>query len=175
MRKLAVFFGGLGYTVDKPLLYYLIFKYKKLGYEIKKIEYCVPREERSFDEWIPFLFADIETQWQQVDIASFEDIVFISKSMGTVIAGLLGEKVPQARQIFLTPLNQTIPFLKKEKRVQLAVFGTADPYISAEILWLHCEKEDIPFLMFEKANHSLETADLHASLEIIEQVVDACL
>ena len=39
MKKLAVFFPGIGYTVDKPLLYYSWKLLKGLGWEIVPVPY----------------------------------------------------------------------------------------------------------------------------------------
>ena len=39
MRKLAVFFPGIGYTVDKPLMYYSRKIAAELSYEIKLLPY----------------------------------------------------------------------------------------------------------------------------------------
>ena len=40
MRKLAVVFPGIGYTVDKPLLYYSRRLAADAGYEIKRLPYA---------------------------------------------------------------------------------------------------------------------------------------
>lgn len=37
--KLAVLFPGIGYTCDKPLLYYGAKLAKSYGYEVKRVEY----------------------------------------------------------------------------------------------------------------------------------------
>ena len=39
MKKLAVFFPGMGYTHDKPLLYYSGKLAKEHGYKIVRVEY----------------------------------------------------------------------------------------------------------------------------------------
>ena len=39
MKKLAVFFPGIGYTADRPLLYYSRRTAAELGYEIRSVAY----------------------------------------------------------------------------------------------------------------------------------------
>lgn len=46
MRKLAVFFPGIGYTCDKPLLFYAEKLAIKSGYEIKRISYSLPGDRK---------------------------------------------------------------------------------------------------------------------------------
>ena len=46
MAKLAIIFPGIGYTCDKPLLYYAEDLAAQSGYECKRIAYALPGETR---------------------------------------------------------------------------------------------------------------------------------
>lgn len=174
MKRMAVFFGGFGYTTEKPLFYYLIKEYRKLGYEIMKIEYRIPIKDLSLDEWILLLVDDIRKEWKNFDFSEYEEIIFISKSIGTRIAGMLGSQYCKIKHIFLTPLKETLPFIRRDTQTELVLYGTSDPYISSDTLKMHCEQENIPYIAFQNANHSLETCDLNETLDIIKEMIKAC-
>ena len=61
MRKLAVFFPGIGYTIDKPLLYYSRKIAAEQGYEIKMIPY---------QGFPPKIQGDVGRMWESVQIGS---------------------------------------------------------------------------------------------------------
>ena len=85
-KKLMVLFPGRGYTVSSPLLYYAHFKYERMGYEILRINYG---DFNTFDEAKNNALGQV----QELNFAKYDNVVFISKSMGTVIAGWIVEKI----------------------------------------------------------------------------------
>lgn len=40
MKKIAIFFPGLGYSTDRPLLYYTKKMLKSFGYELLELNYA---------------------------------------------------------------------------------------------------------------------------------------
>lgn len=57
---------------------------------------------------------------------TYERILFVSKSLGTVVAGgrqRLGDEV--IKHLFLTPIKATIPYLRRSQGMM--IYGTADP------------------------------------------------
>lgn len=74
------------------------------------------------------------------------------------------------KDIFLTPLPQTLPFFKGGKCKVIA--GTKDKYLAAEELQSYCEEHGISYRQFEGVGHSMEdTQDVLRSLEIMKEIV----
>ena len=115
MKKLAVIFPGIGYHVDKPLLYYARKLATEVGYEDqiaisytctqKKIRGDKEKMRKAFEE----LYAQTEDALKDIKWDEYEDILFISKSIGTVIAMTYANKenISNVRQILYTPLEAT--------------------------------------------------------------------
>ena len=107
------------------------------------------------------------------DANTYENIVFLSKSLGTLFAGeaaaLFGEK--NIRHFFLTPLPETIPYIEKLESIVIA--GSKDSYFSKENI------ESIRGLplptvkIIDEADHSLENAQDYAhSVTILSNILD---
>ena len=82
--KIAVLFPGIGYHCDKPLLYYSGKLAAYYQYKIIRVSYT------NLDKSIPKAFADAcaqtEEQLENIDWHQYEEILFISKSIGTSVA-----------------------------------------------------------------------------------------
>lgn len=89
MAKIAVYFPGIGYHCDKPLLYYSRSIADKLGYEnCLKINYTyqagnIRGNIEKMKETYEILSAQTEDLLADIDWNEFDDILFISKSIGT--------------------------------------------------------------------------------------------
>jgi hypothetical protein len=166
-KNLIVLFPGKDYTVTCPLLYYAYMKYERLGYECIEVSYG---NFNSFDD----AKNNAKAQINKLDFSNYNDIVFLSKSIGTVIASEIETAMRiSIRHIYLTPVKSTLPFLKGEKNISLVVAGTKDPLLEASILIEHCNKEGIKLEMIENADHSLETSDdISTNIDILKQVVE---
>jgi hypothetical protein len=111
-KNLIILFPGAGYSVANPLLYYAGFKYYVKGYESIKINYgdCL-KQDRPFDENIEAIKKFVLEQVNEVDFSIYDDILFVSKSLGTVISGWLAEVLAiNIRHIYLTPIEKTFQF-----------------------------------------------------------------
>ena len=174
-KKLVVLFPGAGYTVDSPLLYYADFKYYVKGYESIKINYgdCV-RQDISWDEAIENSKIHVYEQMKNVDFSNYDDILFVSKSFGTLIAGWLADKLEiNIRHIYLTPLNGTLQYLKNGKNISIVIAGTKDHYMEASVLKEHCDQEEVKLELIEDAGHSLEImGEMKINIDILKRVVD---
>lgn len=167
MKKLGVIFPGMGYHTDKPLLYYGKRLLKDMGYEIVEISYGrLPK-----DRYKAFETADKATAsiLSSIDWKSYDDIVFISKSIGTVIAGKACKTyhIP-ARNIFYTPVAETIPFFHKNG---IVFHGLSDPLMDSDVLRTSCLKKAMPLYEFYDADHSMETPDLLRNIEYIYDII----
>lgn len=173
-KKLVVIFPGTNYNKDCPLLYYAEFKFEAKGYEKVEVGYGnLVNLDKSLDEFIENAKKFVLDKFKNIDLSQYEDIVFVSKSMGTVVAGWLEEKLNiKVRHIFLTPLKETLQYINREKNIIIVAAGTSDKHLDANVLKQHCKKEDIPLKQIEGAGHRLEIqGDVEKSIEILKEIV----
>lgn len=116
MSKIAVLFPGIGYTCDKPLLYYSAKLAAEKGFEVVRVPYGnFPSNDKGNAEKMYQSFVSAREQSEDilkdVDWSSYEEIVFFSKSVGTVVAlSYASEHGIDARQVLYTPLVETFRF-----------------------------------------------------------------
>lgn len=174
-RRLAVLFPGIGYHCDKPLLYYAAKLAGAAGYEVLRINYAgFPEKVRGDGEklrqCVGIAWEQACAALSQVNWAAYGDILFIGKSIGTLVASRYAlEKGLTARHVLLTPLTETFRFVTG---TALAFHGTADPWAdTAEIVAAAGEK-GVPIHLTEGANHSLETGDILRDVRILTETVN---
>ena len=173
--RLAVLFPGLGYTCDKPLLYYSSKLAVKHGYRVVPVGYAgfpanVKGDAAKMREC--FLMAMEQTAGILRDMKwdAYTDIVFIGKSIGTAVAArFAGDQGIHARGILFTPLEETFPY---SCGPAIAFHGTADPWAKDEPVESACRAAGIPLYLTEGANHSLETGDIRRDIEIMGTVME---
>ncbi|GJM78963.1 hypothetical protein HMSSN139_14590 [Paenibacillus sp. HMSSN-139] len=122
------------YSCEKPTLHYAGLAARECGYDILALEYGyqAARTELEYRE-IPKIIEDSERAVRQL-IGSYEEIVFISKSLGTVVAGEVHRKLgagANVRHIYLTPIPDTLPYIHETRAV--VVYGTKDDLFPAEL------------------------------------------
>ncbi len=175
---IAVVFPGIGYHSDKPLLYYAKKLAGKYGYEVREIKYDsslmpqeVKNEAKKRAEAIELLFAQAEEVLSKINWDSYEDILFIGKSIGTVVAAryATAHKL-RARQIVLTPLPETFPFLERKGAVVL--HGDKDPWCENEVVEQQRESLEIRCHIYKEANHSLETGNPKTDVTCLLRAVE---
>lgn len=173
--KAAIIFPGMGYHSDKPLLYYASKIAVQQGYKLLKVDYG---EIEAFDrnEHVGFEKATFkalhhcERQIEAWQLENYESLVFISKSIGTVVGGLVGENdTLPIKHICYTPLEETFCHAIKEG---IVFHGTNDPWARTEVVKNQCEKAQLPLYLFEGANHSLETENVINNIEILKKIME---
>ena len=88
-KNLIVLFPGVRYSVDCPLLYYADLCYSLRGYDVKSINsYEVDGGDGLGDlnSYAALAEKKVMEQLQHVEWNRYDNIVFASKSIGTVIA-----------------------------------------------------------------------------------------
>ena len=129
--KLAVLFPGIGYTCDKPLLYYAARLAREKGYQVRPLPYGpFPAKVRGDAELMRRCFdiawTQAEAMLKDVVWEDCEDILFIGKSIGTTVAARYArEHGLSARCALLTPLEETFLFTRGDA---VAFHGTGDPW-----------------------------------------------
>lgn len=104
----------------------------------------------------------------------YDDIVFIAKSIGTVVACTIKEEynIP-ASLILFTPLNETLPYINCKNDILLIAAGDKDRYLDSKILSNQCEKESIACYIEPNVGHRMEVVgDLNRNLDIISNVIN---
>ena len=173
-KKLAVIFPGIRYSPECPLLYYAQKLCVREGYEILPLYYSY-RQDSVLDPELKLENFVRETQREAVRDAlknPYTDIVFISKSIGTVLAGIAEKELElKPRQFLMTPLPETFPYMKGMGTRGAAVLGTKDKNLSAETLEMFCQKEKIPFTLYEGAGHRLEAESMDETFRILSDIL----
>lgn len=177
MRRLAVIFPGMGYHVDKPLLYYSKKLAAQYGYEVAEVPYGnFPRMEKgdakAMERVFSLAMAQTEELLRDIRWEDYEKLLFISKSVGTVVAAAYAGKYRlEAEHIFFTPVKETFRFAGQKG---IVFHGTADPLADTQMVRGACREKGLPLFIVEKGNHSLETGrvsrDLKHMTAVMEQV-----
>jgi phosphoglycolate phosphatase len=197
MSKIAVIFPGIGYHTDKPLLYYSGKLAAAAGYEIIKIsypKYDVNLKQATKEQLATFVKMCLEATTETLKDAGLgdaEDVLFISKSIGTVVAAAYAKEIgvdathtgadithagadatcagTGIRQVYFTPLEETFDYVKKG--VGIAFNGTKDNWADYKKVQKLAAEYDIPLTTIEDANHSLETGDAVKDIQNLEKVI----
>ncbi|HJC39021.1 MAG TPA: alpha/beta hydrolase [Candidatus Mediterraneibacter faecigallinarum] len=174
MKKAAVLFPGIGYHTDKPLLYYSKKIAAELGYEIIEVPYGkFPKGVKGSREKMEKAFFSALEQageiLQNVDFSEYDDIVFISKSVGTAVASAYaGRHGLKTRNIYYTPVEASFQFMEQPG---IVFTGTADAWVTFEAVKQGCETGGFPLYVTEDGNHSLETGAVKRDLENLREIM----
>ena len=159
-KKILVEFPGRNYSVDKPLLYYAGRVFEQKGYEIVRLDYNskLMGDKNDIEGLIEEAKPYVKSTLDKIDFSEYEDIVFISKSMGTTLAGYYEELYRiRVRHLFLTPLQSALKYMKRGKCIVVA--GKDDKFLDSRRLKIYCVEQDVAIEQFEGVGHSLEDND----------------
>lgn len=174
MKKLAIIFPGIGYHTDKPLLYYSKKIARENGYEIIDAIYGtlpskVKGSKQKMLEAYQIALTNVTEQLAKVDFTVFDEILFISKSIGTAIAASYAAKYQiQARQIYYTPVEESFQAIGTEG---IVFHGTGDDWARTEAIVSACEQRGLPLYLTEHANHSMETGKVSEDIRILQEIM----
>ena len=172
-RKLLIEFPGRNYSCDKPLLYYCGKIFSERGYDVIKLDYNFRLKGDKND--IPRLIEEAKgivlRQLDKIDFSGYEDIVFVSKSMGCALAGFCESHYKiRARHIYLTPVDSSLKYMQRGKCIVVA--GKEDTILESRKLKIYCVEQDIPLKQFEEVGHSLEhPLDIHRTFAILMVII----
>lgn len=173
--KLAVVFPGIGYTADKPLLYYTSRLARHYGYQIQTVSYHslpenVKGNPKKMKQAFDIAFTQVEQLLQNIDWDSYGNILFISKSVGTVISSAYADKYNlTVKNILFTPLAETFEFPQPGS---IAFHGTADPWVETNSIKSLATENEVPLFLTENANHSLETGVVQTDISILKTTLE---
>lgn len=177
--KIAVLFPGIGYHCDKPLLYYAGKLAAQHGFgEVVRVSYTfdggnIRGNAAAMRAAFDALYDQAVRALSDVNWNQYEEILFVSKSIGTCVAAAYAERNGlAARHILYTPLKETFQLAPK---TAIAFIGTADPWSDAEEIRRLCMDSGIPLTVIPDANHSLETGNALQDIEILRDVMSETL
>ena len=151
-NQLAVLFPGIGYHIDKPLLYYSAKLARAHGCDLLAVQYpALPTGLRGHAEKIE--------QAVQTALSAAEE----------QLARYAVQHNIHPRQVYYTPIEQALPYLDP---TGIAFHGTADPWADTEMIINGCRKIGIPLYLTENANHSMETGDTLHDIFILHDIMD---
>lgn len=174
MKKIACLFPGIGYTCDKPLLYYSWKLLKSKGWEVIPVQYSgfpsgVKGNAEKMQQAAYMALEQAEKQLREVDWSEYAEVLFIGKSIGTAVCSAYAQRNRlKCRLILFTPVEDTFRFTDQPA---IAFHGTADPWADTKAIVKACEELNIPLCLTENANHSLETGDIDTDIEEIRKVM----
>lgn len=169
MKKLACLFPGIGYTCDKPLLYYSWKMLAAGGWEVIPVTYSGTLSGLPDDQVISTALQKAEEILSGVKWEEYGSVLFVSKSLGTIISGICARQHRIAyRNILFTPVESTF---RESFPDAVAFSGTADPIADTPLIRSLCEKAGIPLYVTEGGNHSLETGDVDADIAEMRRIM----
>ncbi len=179
MRKLAVFFPGIGYNAEKPLMYYSRRIAEQFGYECLVLPYRgfpkkVKGDRCKLKKSCEIALVQAEEMIAGIDMTDYEDVLFIGKSIGTVAAADIASKNPareHIRMVLYTPLEETFACPVRDAVV---FTGSADPWVGEEENQIPslCRQQEISCFVIEDANHSLETSDPQNDIRNLQTIME---
>jgi len=173
---IAVLFPGIGYTCDRPLLYYAAKAAAARGRAVVRLSFSgfpagVKGDADKMAAALALAYGQAEEALRDTDFGAYGRVMFIGKSIGTAVAARYAhEHGVHARMALLTPLAETfaVPVVDA-----VAFHGTADPWADTPAIRRACAAQGIPLRLTEGANHSLETGDVMRDLETLCATVRA--
>ena len=178
MSRLAVIFPGIGYTADRPLLYYSRKLAERAGFEIRVVPFHgFPKKAKGDAEKLRrscvLACGQAAEHLKDTDLGSYEEVLFIGKSIGTVAAADIAahsRAADRIRFILFTPLEESFSYPLGDAVV---FTGSADLWTGAEKSRVSalCAQRGIPCSVVDGANHSLETADPLQDIKNLQAVM----
>jgi hypothetical protein len=184
MSKIAVLVPGIGYTCDRPLLYFAGKLAQNSGYQIIRLGFRhlggkknLIGNEKKMKKVFEHALEQTDEQLDIDELTKAEEVFFISKSVGTVVAAAyeaehrkkFAAAGTDVRHIYFTPVAGTFAFMRPESGI--AFHGTADPWVEHALVVNACREKNVPLYITDNANHSLETGDVMEDLETLRKTM----
>lgn len=174
--KIAVFFPGIGYHCDKPLLYYSGKIAGQQRYELRRLSYTdLQKQTEELEQLIEASFEQAYEQTESalavIDWQQYEEILFVSKSIGTIVASAYAQRHGiRCRNVYYTPLARTFDFAPQPG---IVFHATNDSWVKTQVIEEKCREYNLPLYIVNSGDHSLEVSDdtlgnLHTLLHVME-------
>lgn len=170
-KKIVLSFPGSRGS-EIPLLYFAAKHYEDLGYEKVFVNNPII-QDTSYEVLLNTLIENAKTIIESLNLSEYDNVVFIAKSIGTVVACKIKEIYNlNAQLILFTPIEDTLKYIKSDNNILLVSLGTKDRIIEWNIVKSLCETENINCYIEENVGHRMEVMnDLQRNLEIIYNII----
>ena len=173
MKRLAVFFPGVGYTPDKPLLYHSRRIAESLGFDTLTLTFSgfpkkIRGDEKKMRKAFDLALSQSREQLRAADLKAYDELVFLGKSIGAVAAAALAAEFRCSRLVLYTPLEPAFSFPLPET---IVFTGSADPWVVRGRIPALCAEKGMAGTVVPDANHSLETGDAMLDLERLREIM----
>ena len=173
-KKIACLFPGIGYTCDKPLLYYSWKLLKGMGWEVVPVPYSgfpanVKGDPEKMRQCALMALEQAESILRDIGWSEYDEILLIGKSVGTVVCAAYAQRHGiRCRQILFTPVEETFRYAGRDA---IVFHGTSDPWADTGAIRKSCKQSGLPLYETEGANHSLETGDVDRDIREMRKVM----
>jgi len=176
---IVVCFPGTGYTCRERLITLCAQQYAVRGYDVVRLDFShIPfKEIETIEEAVAVAMRAVRRQLADVDFSGYSDVVWISKSLGTICAALAArEQSKPPRQLFLTPVSFTLTEIMPDSDVIAMVLGTQDRFLTSEALAEFCSERNFRYCIINGVGHSLkDDADPERTERINGQIAALCV
>ncbi|WP_370813559.1 hypothetical protein [Butyricicoccus pullicaecorum] len=113
-----------------------------------------------------------EAQFSSIDFTQYEELLFISKSIGTAVASLFADRHGLTPfHFYFTPVDASLPRLQPRG---IVFHGTADPLATTDLVAETCREKELPLHLTGHGNHSLETGQVLDDVRELRHVLELC-
>lgn len=178
MKKLAVFFPGIRYSSECPLLYFAQKECRRAGYELLPLYYSFRQgdelpEDFRYETFVKNTIPQICRELTGASVRDYDEVLFVSKSIGTVLAGLAEQQLAlQPKQFLLTPVPAALPMMEPMTGRAAAVLGTNDANMEPDRLTDFCKRNRIPLRLYPNVGHRLEAEDTKETFRILTDILE---
>lgn len=176
-RGIVVAFPGTGYTCKERLFADCMEVYTSQGYDCVALDYSsVPfKRIETLEEALRQAQAIVLEQLHGICFSEYENAVFLSKSLGTAMAGWCAAYYGiTPRQFYLTPILQALPFIGDPRQVIGMVIGTDDRVLDHHVIAAFCDERGIPCMVVAGVGHDLKYQDTAMTDSLNERIVAMC-
>lgn len=174
--SIVIAFPGQAYYMDAPVMWYSSLAALESGYDVLGLEYSfqvrgnddsgsnLPTVVKEVSDSLSRFFRDFH----------YKRIVFVAKSIGTVIASEVIQNLSLNLEgfIFLTPLERVIGFMNSTAR-KLIVVGDSDPAFPSAAVREVADQESV--FLVPDSNHILEVpGNSLRSIDNLKDITSRC-
>lgn len=172
---LTITLPGEGYTNEKPIMYYSRKVALELGLDMLCIDYGFQISRKDFDIETEFdiVAKESEQVLKKCLNKNYKKIIFIGKSLGTIIQNKLSEGLKKYEQIhvYLTPVDKT--FEDMASQPCLVITGTEDGKINSLNMSTLENSKNVDLVKIDGGNHRLECSDTLKSIDMLNAAMGA--
>ncbi|AHF06000.1 alpha/beta hydrolase [Desulfitobacterium metallireducens] len=166
---LSVILPGENYTNEKPLMYYSRKIALELGLDVLSVDYGfqISHEDFEANTGIDIIVKESEQILKECLNKNYKKIIFIGKSLGTIIQSKLSKEFVDYKQVhaYLTPVDET--FRTMMNYPCLIITGTEDSKMNNLTMSALKNSKNIELVKVDGGNHRLECSDSLKSIEML--------